>query len=67
MGHQDAEAHAGYVEHALGHHEAHGEEQVGRRDEGENNQRQSLMKRHESQESVWLSHNSISTFNANIL
>ena len=34
-GHKEAEAHGGEVEDALGHHEADGEEQVGGRDEGE--------------------------------
>ena len=34
-GHKEAEAHGGEVEDALSHHEADGEEQVGGRDEGE--------------------------------
>lgn len=52
VSHQDAEAHAGDVKHALGHHEAHGEEEIGRWDEREDEQRKSLRKRDESQQLV---------------
>lgn len=42
MRNQNAEAHAGHVEHSLGHDEAHREEEVGRRDEGQHDQREGL-------------------------
>lgn len=40
--HQDTEAHAGHVQDPLGHHETHREEEVGRRNERQHDQRQSL-------------------------
>lgn len=39
---QNAEAHAGHIEHSLRHDKTHGEEEVGRRDERQDDQREGL-------------------------
>lgn len=44
---QNAEAHTGNIQYPLGHDEAHGEKEVGRRDERQDDQRQRLQKEQE--------------------
>lgn len=44
MGHQHTEAHAGYIKHTLSHHEAHGKEEIRRRDEWEDDQSECLQR-----------------------
>lgn len=45
---EDTKAHAGHIEDPLRHHEAHREEEVGRRDEGQDHQRQGLHERNQT-------------------
>lgn len=42
VGHEEAEAHAGHVQDALGHHEADGKEEVRSRKKREHQERQTL-------------------------
>lgn len=49
---QDTEAHTGHVEHPLCHHEAHGEEEVGRGDERQDDQGQGLEETRDSDETT---------------
>lgn len=52
MGNKNTEAHTGHIKHPFCHNKAHGEEEIGRRNKGQDYQRQGLKKRDKTFTSV---------------